>query len=111
MDVVLGVAETSVLGPSGPAFPDEESVRDAPCPRVASYTGVGTWPCADSDCGQFVGTPSNFCDFFHFWSAHEGGAFFAFADGSVRFIPYSISAANLKALATRAGDDPATGGF
>jgi hypothetical protein len=112
MDVVLGVAELhGSTGPSGPRFPDEESVRDARCPAVASYTGVGAWPCADTDCGQFAGTPSNFCDFFHFWSAHEGGAFFAFADGSVRFIPYSIPAATLKALATRAGGDPATGGF
>src|SRR5262249_29345547 len=112
MDVVLGVAELGgTRGPSGPKFPDEESARDAFCPAVATYTGVGTWPCADADCGPFRGTPSNFCDFFHFWSAHDGGAFFGFADGSVRFIPYSISAANLKALATRAGGEPVTGAF
>ena len=78
---------------------------------MASYTGVGKWPCADSDCGQFAGTPSNFCDFFHFWSAHEGGAFFCFADGSVRFIQYLISAPTLKALGTRASGEAVSGDF
>src|SRR5207302_5216801 len=37
MDVVLGVAELPP-GPSGPRFPDEESIRDANCPAVATYT-------------------------------------------------------------------------
>jgi prepilin-type N-terminal cleavage/methylation domain-containing protein len=111
MDVILGVAEMGPQGPSGPRFPDEESIRDANCPTVAGYTGVGTWPCYDTDCGQFAGTPSNFCDFFHFWSAHQGGAFFCFADGSVRFVQYSITATSLKALATRAGGDAASEGF
>jgi hypothetical protein len=27
----------------------------------------------------------------HFWSPHDGGAFFLFADGPVKFIPYSVS--------------------
>jgi prepilin-type processing-associated H-X9-DG protein len=45
------------------------------------------------------------CDTLHFWSWHSGGANFALADGSVRLIPYSISAATLQALATRAGGE------
>jgi hypothetical protein len=102
MDVVLGVAEIGgTAGPSGPRYYDEESIRDAPCVVVSVYTGVGIWPCVDPPGTQ---TPSNFCDFFHFWSNHYGGAFFCFADGSVRFIPYS-AASEMKALSTRAGGD------
>ena len=44
------------------------------------------------------------CDFLHFWSLHSGGANFAFADGSVRFLAYSADSV-LPALATRAGGE------
>jgi prepilin-type processing-associated H-X9-DG protein len=40
----------------------------------------------------------------HFWSLHSGGANFAFADGSVRFLRYE-AAAIMPALATRAGGE------
>lgn len=47
---------------------------------------------------------SDNCDMFHYWSLHQGGSAWLFADGSVRFIPYT--AANiLPSLATRAGND------
>jgi prepilin-type processing-associated H-X9-DG protein len=46
------------------------------------------------------------CSAFHFWSLHPGGANFALADGSVRFLPYS-AADVLPALATRAGGEAA----
>lgn len=48
------------------------------------------------------------CDHFHFWSLHPGGAHFLFADGSVRFLPYSTDAI-LPALATRAGGESIPG--
>ncbi|WP_261361148.1 DUF1559 domain-containing protein [Gemmata massiliana] len=48
------------------------------------------------------GKLDNSCDSFHFWSLHLGGANFAFADGSVRFLRYSTDDI-LPALATRAG--------
>jgi prepilin-type N-terminal cleavage/methylation domain-containing protein/prepilin-type processing-associated H-X9-DG protein len=50
------------------------------------------------------GTITNNCDTFHFWSLHQGGCSWLFADGSVRFIPYT-AASILPALATRAGND------
>jgi prepilin-type N-terminal cleavage/methylation domain-containing protein/prepilin-type processing-associated H-X9-DG protein len=132
MDVVLGVAEITGVngstGTTGPHFHDEESDISANvclCPMVSGFSftsrvyqsplpashrnmNVGP-PCGggDPDCGQFAGTPSNFCDFYHFWSNHAGGAYFCFADGSVHFLRYEIAPATLKALATRAtGDIP-----
>lgn len=61
------------------------------------------------DCGpgftQFQpGRLDNMCDAMHFWSLHSGGANFAFADGSVRFLRYD-AASILPALATRAGGE------
>ena len=41
---------------------------------------------------------------FHFWSLHPGGANFAFADGSVRFLSYSADSV-MPALSTRAGGE------
>ncbi len=46
------------------------------------------------------------CDMYHFWSTHNGGANFALADGSVRFVRYE-AASLLPALATRAGGEVA----
>ena len=46
------------------------------------------------------------CAPFHYWSPHPGGANFAFADGSVRFLTYSADDV-LPALATRAGGEAA----
>ena len=46
------------------------------------------------------------CAPFHFWSPHPGGAHFALADGSVRFVSYD-AAPLLPALATRAGGESA----
>jgi prepilin-type processing-associated H-X9-DG protein len=50
------------------------------------------------------GRIDDLCDVIHFWSLHPGGAMFAFADGHVRFIPYSAGKL-LPALATRAGGE------
>lgn len=50
------------------------------------------------------GRPNDPCDDYHYWSLHSGGANFAFADGSVRFLSYSADRV-IKALSTRAGDE------
>jgi prepilin-type N-terminal cleavage/methylation domain-containing protein/prepilin-type processing-associated H-X9-DG protein len=60
--------------------------------------------------GPYPFSPGRFdnqCDMFHFWSLHAGGAHFAFADGSVRFLRYSVDEI-MPALATRAGGEAVT---
>jgi prepilin-type processing-associated H-X9-DG protein len=54
--------------------------------------------------GLAPGSTRGFCDQAHFWSLHEGGANFLFADGSVKFITYDQNDI-LPALCTRSGDD------
>jgi prepilin-type processing-associated H-X9-DG protein len=50
------------------------------------------------------GTLTNQCDVLHYWSLHDGGAYFLFADGSVHFLAYSADGI-LPALATRSGGE------
>jgi prepilin-type N-terminal cleavage/methylation domain-containing protein/prepilin-type processing-associated H-X9-DG protein len=53
------------------------------------------------------GDTRNSCDFNHFWSCHSNGANFAFADGSVHFVPYSTSRTIMLSLSTRVGGEVA----
>jgi hypothetical protein len=107
MDVVLGVAERGAGAPfgSGPGYSTSESDvvtdRSFACPPVATYMRPG--PPAT---GSAYDTPSNFCDYFHFWSNHTDGAFFCFADASIRFVPYTATAI-MTNLATRNGGEVA----
>jgi prepilin-type processing-associated H-X9-DG protein len=50
------------------------------------------------------GNINEMCDQFHFWSYHIGGANFAFADGSIHYLPYTADSI-LPALATRRGEE------
>jgi len=75
--------------------------------RERNAGGLYTWYC---DRGPHHFKPGKFseqCDAFHYWSPHNGGAHFAFADGSVKFLSYSADAI-LPALATRAGGEALT---
>lgn len=47
---------------------------------------------------------NNQCDLFHFWSLHQGGAHFLFADNSVRFLK-DCARPVMPALASRAGGE------
>jgi prepilin-type processing-associated H-X9-DG protein len=63
--------------------------------------GPGPFPYRQPD---LRATPD--CAYFQYWSLHSGGANFAFADGSVRFLAYSADSI-MPALATRAGGEVA----
>ncbi len=56
------------------------------------------------------GKIGDLCDAFHYWSLHEGGSNFLFADGSVHFLPYAADSI-LPALASRAGGEVIPDGF
>jgi len=51
------------------------------------------------------GNVQNFCDIFHYWSFHPGGANFAFGDCSVRFLNYGATPLVMMALSTKAGGE------
>jgi len=68
------------------------------CPLPSLYRPPGP-PSSDS-----AGSPSNNCDIDHFWSNHLSGAYFAFADGGVRFIPYTAQPI-MRALGTRSAGE------
>jgi prepilin-type N-terminal cleavage/methylation domain-containing protein/prepilin-type processing-associated H-X9-DG protein len=69
--------------------------------RASSYWFTGC-PTTPSTFGP--GQMNDQCAALHFWSMHTGGAHFLFADGGVRFLPYSAKDV-LPPLATRAGGD------
>jgi prepilin-type processing-associated H-X9-DG protein len=80
-DLVLGVREPNPLA----------ITATSPC-------GPGRYPFMDAR--GF----NDQCGMFHFWSPHTGGANFAFADGSIRFLSYSVDPI-MPALASRAGGE------
>ena len=88
----------SIVANKYQADPIKEMMRRG----MSELTG-GTW--AES-WRQFFqpGDVTNSCDFNHFWSPHQNGANFLFADGSVHFLPYSARPI-MKALATRSGGE------
>ena len=74
---------------------------------TARETGRPVYP-AYRDCPKPAhfqpSNPSDACGALHYWSLHDGGANFAFCDGSVRFLRYEADAI-LPALMTRAGGE------
>ncbi len=66
-------------------------------------TSYGNCPAGPYQYGP--GTISNQCDEFHFWSLHDGGGNFLFADGSVHFLAYGSATPFMPALATTSGGE------
>jgi prepilin-type processing-associated H-X9-DG protein len=115
VDISDGTSNTIMIG-ERPAGPDGDyAAWYANWGNMASGrnlmldAGYGSWSPSEASCRYRStvfrpGELDNLCDVNHFWSLHAGGANFAFADGTVRFIPYT-SAEILPALATRAGGE------
>jgi len=98
---------------------------DTSLPNVARARG-GAWATNDNpyEIGQRVQWPSGTIPAtvamvinssnewgFLFYSFHDGGANFAFADGSIRFIRESTPLRTVGALSTRAGGEVVGGDF
>jgi prepilin-type processing-associated H-X9-DG protein len=113
-DITDGCSNTLLIGerPPGPdgAFGGWYSAWGTCCCPVSQIlpaVGASFFPtvrCGDNPAGLRPGEIDDVCDVTHFWSLHTGGANFAFADGSVHFLPYGDSDV-LRALATRAGGE------
>jgi prepilin-type processing-associated H-X9-DG protein/prepilin-type N-terminal cleavage/methylation domain-containing protein len=116
-DVSDGTSQTLLVGERPPSF--------VGAPRGRWHGGWGAWGSADAYLGvreeigadklgcsigpyHFqVGRRDDPCAVYHYWSFHNGGANFLFADGSVRFTSYSVDHL-LPNLATRAGGETAS---
>jgi prepilin-type processing-associated H-X9-DG protein len=114
-DITDGVSNTLMIGerpvgPTGAYSAWYASWGDCVCSlnQILS-AGNGKWNPGYSSCKISIsvfreGRLEELCDLNHFWSLHRGGANFAFADGTVRFLTYD-SANIIPALATRAGGE------
>jgi prepilin-type N-terminal cleavage/methylation domain-containing protein/prepilin-type processing-associated H-X9-DG protein len=90
-DAAMGVAGTDIwYDTKGPVGLDHGTGKGSPCPWP-SYYGPGN--------------VNDYCSFNHPWSFHVGGANWAFGDGSVRFLSYTVPPRTLLALATRNGGE------
>ena len=119
-DVKDGTSNTLLIGERPPSatlrfgwwYAGEGMHKDG---SADSVLGVRTYCLKPVDCDSCGDEAAPFqpgafdrvCSMLHFWSPHPGGANFAFADGSVRFLSYSADSI-MPALATRAGGETAT---
>jgi prepilin-type processing-associated H-X9-DG protein len=72
--------------------------------RELNHSTMGLGGCDYGPYSFQRGDLKDHCSRFHFWSFHSGGANFALADGSVRFLRYSVDSV-MPALGTRAGGE------
>jgi prepilin-type N-terminal cleavage/methylation domain-containing protein/prepilin-type processing-associated H-X9-DG protein len=124
-DVTDGTSNTFLFGERYHRDPQFDLQQPLVYPGTTPIGQVGRWGCvAGHGCmaNDMLSTPvpinyqvppggdlSTVLDrYCAFGSGHPGGANFAFADGSVRFLRDTIPLATLQALSTRAGGEPAS---
>ncbi len=72
--------------------------------REKNLLRVTAGSCPPGDYSYGPGSINDLCSMYHFWSPHSGGAYFLFADGSVRYLRYDVEPL-LPALASRQGGE------
>jgi prepilin-type N-terminal cleavage/methylation domain-containing protein/prepilin-type processing-associated H-X9-DG protein len=123
-DITDGSSKTLLFGERNHDDPEYDRRHDIVWPGSIAFAGWGRWgyvanPGASGHVSLHTAAPINYCmppngDLSNledriaaFGSAHPGGANFALADGSVRFIAEELPLELLQSLSTRAGNEVA----
>jgi prepilin-type N-terminal cleavage/methylation domain-containing protein/prepilin-type processing-associated H-X9-DG protein len=126
-DITDGTSNTFLLGERFTVDPEFDSRHDVVWPGTGPLWRWGRWanvlwPGASASVTLGTPVPINYrvppggdlsaflARVIAFGSGHPGGANFAFADGSVRFLGDNTPLATLQALSTRAGGEVVSGG-
>ncbi len=80
---------------------------DTDYPTSLAHSFNGGFTCSNLKYRYGPGNVNDNCDQAHIWSPHDSGANFAFGDGSVRFLTFSIGQDDnlMRALGTRSGGE------